>query len=157
MNNALIRAVRASRIARVKARNPRASLSYGHKFALAPDATIAPGVHLTAMDRVSIGPHFVAFAHIKIGDDVMISANVGIIGDDHPFDESPKRITDFKANPLACVEIEGDSLIGFGATLMGNVTVGAGAIVGANSLILNDVPRNSIVAGSPAHVIGYRR
>lgn len=45
-------------------------------------------------------------------------------------------------------------LIGAGATVLGNITVGKGAQVAAGSLVLRDVPPRAMVAGSPANVIG---
>ncbi|KAH6557189.1 hypothetical protein KP509_1Z129600 [Ceratopteris richardii] len=45
-------------------------------------------------------------------------------------------------------------LIGAGATILGNITVGRGAMVAAGSLVLKDVPPHSMVAGTPARVVG---
>eukprot|EP00897_Mesotaenium_endlicherianum_P001801 jgi/Mesen1/1649/ME000135S00644 len=45
-------------------------------------------------------------------------------------------------------------LIGAGATVLGNITVGRGAMVAAGSLVLKDVPPHSMVAGTPAKVVG---
>jgi acetyltransferase-like isoleucine patch superfamily enzyme len=36
------------------------------------------------------------------------------------------------------------------------VTIGDGAVVGANSVVLDDIPPWSIAAGSPARVLGKR-
>jgi len=68
------------------------------------------------------------------------------------FDE--KRFSD-KANKFG-ITLGNDVWIGFGATFMGGVTIGDGAIVGANTLVLKDVPAYSIVAGNPAKQIGTR-
>lgn len=46
-------------------------------------------------------------------------------------------------------------LIGAGATILGNLTVGKGAMVAAGSLVLKDIPPHSMVAGTPANVIGF--
>jgi acetyltransferase-like isoleucine patch superfamily enzyme len=43
--------------------------------------------------------------------------------------------------------------IGSGATILGKVTVGENAIVGAGSVITKDVPPNTIVAGNPARIM----
>ena len=45
-------------------------------------------------------------------------------------------------------------LLGAGAKILGNVEIGAGAKVGAGSVVLKDVPPNTSVAGVPARVIG---
>lgn len=45
-------------------------------------------------------------------------------------------------------------LLGAGSTILGNVRVGAGSLVGACSLVLEDIPANSVAVGVPAKVVG---
>ena len=45
-------------------------------------------------------------------------------------------------------------LIGAGTTVLGNITIGRGAQVAANSLVLKPVPPKTMVAGSPAREVG---
>src|SRR3954469_3202648 len=48
----------------------------------------------------------------------------------------------------------GDNVtIGSGAKLLGPIEVGHGAKVGANSVVITDVPPNSTVVGNPGHVV----
>ena len=49
-----------------------------------------------------------------------------------------------------------DVWIGFGATVMSGVTIGHGAIIGANAVVANDIPDYAIAVGNPAKVIRYR-
>ena len=49
-----------------------------------------------------------------------------------------------------------DVWIGTGACVMGGVTIGDGAVIGANSVVTKDVPPYAIYAGMPAKLIGYR-
>jgi acetyltransferase-like isoleucine patch superfamily enzyme len=42
--------------------------------------------------------------------------------------------------------------IGSGATLLGGITVGERAIVGAGSVVTRDVPAGAVVAGNPARI-----
>jgi serine O-acetyltransferase len=51
-------------------------------------------------------------------------------------------------------KVEANVLIGAGATVLGNITVGKGAQVAAGSLVLRDVPPKIMVAGSPARPVG---
>lgn len=44
--------------------------------------------------------------------------------------------------------------IGAGAKLIGRIMVGDRAIVGANAVVLSDVPAGATVVGSPARIIG---
>ena len=54
------------------------------------------------------------------------------------------------------VIIGNDVWIGYGATILGGVKIGDGAIIGANSYVNCDVEPYSIVVGQPAKKIGYR-
>lgn len=51
-------------------------------------------------------------------------------------------------------KISDNVLIGAAATILGNIKIGKGAMVAAGSLVLKAVPRNTMVAGSPAKEIG---
>lgn len=54
----------------------------------------------------------------------------------------------------AGVPIIGDNVVIFaGAKILGNVLIGNDAVIGANAVVTNDVPNNSVVAGVPAIVI----
>lgn len=45
-------------------------------------------------------------------------------------------------------------LIGTGATILGPITIGSNVKIGANSfVVMKDVPSNTTVAGTPAHII----
>ncbi|MGH2840758.1 MAG: serine O-acetyltransferase, partial [Solirubrobacteraceae bacterium] len=49
--------------------------------------------------------------------------------------------------------LEDNVTVGAGAKLLGAITVGHGAKVGANSVVINDVPPNSTVVGNPGHPV----
>src|SRR3954470_4061264 len=49
--------------------------------------------------------------------------------------------------------VEDDVVVGSGAKLLGPIRVGQGAKVGANSVIIHDVPANSTVVGNPGHPV----
>jgi UDP-2-acetamido-3-amino-2,3-dideoxy-glucuronate N-acetyltransferase len=44
--------------------------------------------------------------------------------------------------------------IGSNATIMGGMSIGKNAMVGAGAMVNHDVPENMIVAGVPASIIG---
>jgi serine O-acetyltransferase len=49
--------------------------------------------------------------------------------------------------------VEDNVTIGSGAKLLGPITVGHGAKIGANSVVITDVPPNATVVGNPGHVV----
>ncbi len=101
---------------------------------------------------------------INIGDRVLIAHNVNIHDNvSHPLD-SKERHEDFVhivkhglQNNVNLKEqeivIEDDVWIGFNATIMKGVTIGKGAIIGANTVITKDIPPYAVVVGNPARII----
>lgn len=98
---------------------------------------------------------------IKIGNRVLISHNVNIHDNNsHPInpedrhDDFYKIITtgfqniDLNAKPIL---IEDDVWIGFNATILKGVTIGKGAIIGACTIITEDVPAYTIVTSKLAN------
>jgi len=52
--------------------------------------------------------------------------------------------------------VEKGAVIGVGASVLGAVTIGAGARVGAGSVVLKDVPAHSTAVGMPARAVSWR-
>jgi serine O-acetyltransferase len=55
-----------------------------------------------------------------------------------------------------CPVIEDDVLLGAGARVLGPIRVGRNAVIGANAVVLSDIPPNSVAAGMPARVVRER-
>ena len=54
----------------------------------------------------------------------------------------------------ASVPIIGDDVVlSAGCKILGPITIGAGSIIGANSVVIHDVPENSIVVGIPGRIL----
>jgi tetrahydrodipicolinate N-acetyltransferase len=51
------------------------------------------------------------------------------------------------------VVVEDDVVVGANAVILEGVTVGKGAVVAAGAIVIEDVPPNTVVAGTPARVI----
>ena len=90
---------------------------------------------------------------ITIGKNVIVGANCTIIDTDfHPLDPEIRRI-DILAGKHAPIVIENDVFIGMNALILKGLRIGAGAVVGAGSVVLSDIPPKTIVAGIPARAI----
>ena len=93
---------------------------------------------------------------IRLGRYVTVAANVVLSSDPgHPLDPVARRT---QAAPLADLRqlvVENDVWIAEGATLLGGITVGEGAIVGAHAVVTKDVPPRTVVAGNPARVVKH--
>lgn len=94
-------------------------------------------------DRVTIKSGVQLWDGARIGDDVFIGPNVSFVNDKYP----RSRNRDFQQ---LSVQIARHASIGAGATLLGGVTVGERATVGAGSVVVRDVPAGAVVYGNPA-------
>lgn len=61
-----------------------------------------------------------------------------------------RRLDDLAAAPV----LEDDVELGAGAVVLGRIRIGAGAVIGANAVVLADVPARARALGVPARVIG---
>jgi acetyltransferase-like isoleucine patch superfamily enzyme len=89
--------------------------------------------------------------NVLVGEWCMFSASIIVrTGDEHAiFDVMSGRMV----NPGKDVIFEPHVWVGYGASVMKGVTVGFGSIIGAHSVVTDNVPRKSVVAGVPAKVI----
>jgi acetyltransferase-like isoleucine patch superfamily enzyme len=110
---------------------------------------------------------------VIIGHDVRFSVNREVCLEDGVFIAGQSTIADNDGHPhnpdlrvqgeppaladIRPVRICRRAWIGQGAQIRKGVTVGEGAIVGVNSVVVKDVPAHSIVLGAPARVTGFVR
>lgn len=102
-------------------------------------------------DRVYIGHRADFSVHVRldIGDDVLFGPEVMILSGNHPFDIVGQTINASHKGINGRCRIEGDVWIGARAIIIGDVTIGEGAVVGAGSLVNRDVPPYTVAVGSP--------
>jgi len=117
-----------------------------------------PGEGLVVGDHSNIGPYCYigCSGHISIGNNVMISPRVSIYAENHVFDQIDVTIKS-QGVKKENVVIEDDCWIASNSILLAGVTIGKGSIVAAGSVVTQDVPPYSVVAGVPARVIKNRR
>ena len=117
-----------------------------------------PGEGLVVGDHSNIGPYCYigCSGHISIGNNVMISPRVSIYAENHVFDQIDTTIKSQGVKKEKVV-IEDDCWIASNSILLAGVTIGKGSVVAAGSVVTQDVPPYSVVAGVPARVIKNRR
>ncbi len=99
------------------------------------------------------GSVLVAAERIEVGDRVVVGANVTIADTDfHPL-SALDRARDFNDGQHAPIHIEDDVFIGMNSIVLKGVTIGRGSVVGAGSVVVKNVPPETIVAGNPARVL----
>jgi tetrahydrodipicolinate N-acetyltransferase len=106
-------------------------------------------LHLGHASYVNAGSKVFCSSSVRIGADTSISWDVQIMDTDfHAF------VTAGERQPLHAPVVIGDHVwIGTGATVLKGVTIGDGAVVGAQSVVTRDVPAGAVVAGAPAKVV----
>ena len=98
-------------------------------------------------DEVTVKPFVGIPSGVTIGERSFIGAGVGFVNDLNP---KSKNGAQFQ---LVRTTIGKDVAIGTNATIMGDVTIGDGAMVGAGSVATKDVPPGATVVGNPAREI----
>lgn len=104
--------------------------------------------------RLNRGATICAYTEVSIGDFSMVGEFVSIRDANHGIKKGELvRSQPHDAKPI---RIGSDVWVGRGACILPGVTIGDGAIIGANSIVTKDVPPNCIAAGIPAKVIRER-
>jgi acetyltransferase-like isoleucine patch superfamily enzyme len=116
---------------------------------------LARGGHIEIGDRTSIAGYCVlsAAVRVSIGRGVLFARNVYVADHRHGFAQANLPILDQPLEDLRPVVVEDDAWLGQNVVLLPGVTVGRGAVVGANSVIREDVPPRSVAVGSPGRVV----
>lgn len=130
-------------------------LSQGVNLLANPNGNSSKKVRITLMDRIFLGVQTIieSFNEIFIEEDVLIAARAYISDSQHSY-----------TNPILPIKYQGiqsldNSLIikrgawiGHSATVIGNITIGNGSVIGANSVVNFDVPSHCVIYGNPGRV-----
>lgn len=100
------------------------------------EAVIAPGFYIGHCGAIYVGPGVRIGRNSSIAQSVFLSAT------------APEG--------RAGAPVVGERVfLGAGCKVMGGVRIGDGAVVGANAVVLDDVPASAVVVGVPARVVGF--
>lgn len=98
-------------------------------------------------DRVTIKCGVQIWDGISLGDDVLVGPNATFTNDLYPRSRQPFQ--------LRRTLVERGVSIGANATILCGITLGEGAMIGAGSVVLKDVPPYAVVVGNPARIVRY--
>lgn len=126
----------------------------------------------TIGDDCSIGAFVEIRKNVSVGNKVKIQAGVfipeGVVIEDEVFigphvcftNDMYPRATDKKGNLLKESQcnllqtlVKKRASIGANVTLLCGITIGEGALIGAGSVVIKDVPAGAVVVGNPARVV----
>jgi acetyltransferase-like isoleucine patch superfamily enzyme len=134
------------------------------RIELQDDVWLSRGSYIVAGEaEVVVGPQtyvghrclIYGHAGVTVGRDVLLANDVQLICGNHTFS---RRDVPIRAQPPqgAPIVVEDDVWLGASAIVLGGVTVGRGAVVGAGSVVTRSLPPYSIARGVPARVVGQR-
>lgn len=125
-------------------------LTAWHVLSNPPIITIGSG---TALSR---GCHITGANSISIGKNVGIAAYVLITDNAHGDNSYEQMQISRLLRPVVSkgpIVIDDNVWIGEKTTILPNVRIGFGAVIGANSVVTKDIPAYAIAVGNPAKVI----
>jgi acetyltransferase-like isoleucine patch superfamily enzyme len=98
-------------------------------------------------DRVTIKCGVQIWDGIRLEDDVMVGPNATFTNDLFPRSKQP-----FQLRPTV---VEQGASVGANATILCGISIGAGAMIGAGSVVTKDVPPKAVIVGNPGRIIRF--
>ena len=113
---------------------------------------------VTIGKKVNLGSHAFIYGYgdIEIGDYCLLANQVELISGTHKYGDLSQPMR-FQGRTPSRIVVGEDVWLGTQAIILGGVTIGRGAIVGAGSVVNRDIPEYGIAAGRPARVIKSRK
>ncbi|NHQ89642.1 DapH/DapD/GlmU-related protein [Janthinobacterium lividum] len=121
--------------------------SFSPTIIIGDNVSFSLDVHITCVERIEIGNGVLFGSRVHVSD----HNHGSYVGthQSHPQQAPAERELALRG----AVIIEDNVWIGDNVIILGPVRIGAGAIVGANSVISTDVPAATMVVGAPAKVV----
>lgn len=124
----------------------------GDETSIGTFVEIQKGVTIGA--RCKIQSHTFICEGVTIEDEVFVGHNVNFINDTYPRATGAAGALQTEQDwAVVATTVRRGASLGTGSTILGGVTIGERAIVGAGSVVTRDVPPGVIVAGNPARVL----
>jgi acetyltransferase-like isoleucine patch superfamily enzyme len=96
---------------------------------------------------------FSACSRVRIGPSVLMGRGVHITDHNHGRADPAAPIIAQALDDVAPVEIGAGAWLGDNVMVLPGVTIGRGAVVGANSVVTEDLPERVVAVGAPARVV----
>jgi acetyltransferase-like isoleucine patch superfamily enzyme len=114
--------------------------------------TLTPGSEIVIGNNSGAsGAVLIATKSIRIGDNVLIGANSALFDSDfHNLDPAKRSAPDSTSRPIV---IEDNVFLGLNCFVLKGVRIGRNSVIGANSVVMTDIPPDSIAMGNPCKVI----
>lgn len=107
-------------------------------------------IHIGAGTFINYNLVALDVARIEIGPDCQIGPNVQLLTPTHPIDPEPRRAHLEAALPIT---LGANVWLGGGVIVCPGVTIGDNSVIGAGSVVIRDIPANSVAVGNPARVV----
>lgn len=131
---------------------------YGGNIRLGSKGKIAKAEEIKLGSNIFIAPNFyISARRLSIGSNVLIGPNLLLEGEDHVFTNIGHTIWETRSiKEKGFNTIENDVWIGGNVTILKNVVIAEGTIVGAGSVVTKSLPPYSICVGIPCKPIKSR-
>jgi UDP-2-acetamido-3-amino-2,3-dideoxy-glucuronate N-acetyltransferase len=101
-------------------------------------------------DRVTIKCGVQIWDGVTVEDDVFIGPNATFTNDRFPRSKQYQE-----GGNIPRTFLKAGASIGANATILPGITIGARAMIGAGTVVIHDVPADTIVVGNPGRIVGY--
>jgi len=137
------------------------NITIGHSSIISEFAWLNLNVRKEGIKQIIIGNNcyigkrsVLSPAHqIIVGDYCMIVQDCKLLGSDHVFSDPMSPYLTTGTTFEGSINLESNVWVGAGVSIVGNVSIGRGSVIGAGSIVTSDIPPFSIAVGIPSRVI----
>jgi len=128
---------------------------HGGEISIGEYCYIGPGTRIWSAKKITIGNRVLIAYNVSIHDNISHPVDPVARHKEYVYIKTNREFQETNDLNEKEIIIEDDVWIGFNATILKGVRIGKCAIIGANTVITEDVPAGAIVVGNPARIIKY--
>ena len=128
------------------------NVSIYHSAWLMGNDQVEVSMYIGAGTTIGHYAHLVAKKKVCLGENVLVADRVFITDCTHEYQDIHTPISQQPVKSIKDVSIGADSWIGENACIIG-ASVGRHCVIGANTVVIKDIPDYSIAVGSPAVIV----